>query len=649
MPKPFALIRLRVYAAFGQLAVIALAFVAAWLLRFEFIFPKSEQLNFQEGLLITILVKMVIFSFMGFHMMRYWEHQGFPELVRLFEYNIFTSLATSLAIYFVIGIEFPRSVYILDFMLCLFLSGAVRFSVRLRRELRARFATPRDQRGILIYGGGVAGIALAREIRDNPKLRYKVIGFIDDDLRKIGARLAGIPVLGSGLDAKRICEKQLAMGNPVSEIVVAMPSASGKDIRAAVARGKQTGTATRIVPGLGELISGTLAVRRMREISVSDLLGRDAIELDMDVVRRAIEGRSVLVTGAAGSIGSELCNQLAKFAPRQLIAFDQAESELFRLEHDLRAKYPEVNLIAQVGDIRDARHVELIIEQYAVNTICHAAAYKHVPIMQRQVCEAVRNNVLGTWNLAQAAWRLNVSTFLMISTDKAVNPTSIMGLTKRIAELMVCAHRSELNPGHHTKFVCVRFGNVLVSNGSVVPIFQKQIAAGGPVTVTHPEMRRYFMTVQEAVQLVLQASTMGKKSEIFVLDMGKPVKIVDLATDMISLAGFVPGEDIEIRFTGLRPGEKLFEEISLEGENIMPTSHSKIRIFQGRQMTFDQLAPWVANLQNLLWRRDEEAILDHLKILVPEYQPYIEEAKLVGAEGHLKPASVLQRAFKAVN
>ena len=648
MAKPFALVRWRFYAAFGQMAVIAAAYIAAWLLRFDFLIPRVELLNFEEGLLITLMVKMVIFSFMGLHMMRYWEHQGFPELIRLFEYNILTSFAASLAIFFVLGGEFPRSVYFLDFMVCLFLSGAVRFSVRLRREIRARLATPRDQRGILIYGGGVAGIALAREIRDNPKLRYKVIGFIDDDLRKIGARLAGIPVLGSGADAKRICEKQQADGNPVSEIVVAMPSASGKDIRAALARGKHTGTATRIVPGLGELISGKLAVRRMREISVSDLLGRDSVELDMEAVRRAIEGRSVLVTGAAGSIGSELCNQLAKFGPRQLIALDQAESELFRLEHDLRAKYPEINLIAQVGDIRDARHVELIIEQYAVNTICHAAAYKHVPIMQRQVCEAVRNNILGTWNLAQAAWRLNVSTFLMISTDKAVNPTSIMGLTKRIAELMFCAHRPELNPGHHTKIVCVRFGNVLVSNGSVVPIFQKQIAAGGPVTVTHPEMRRYFMTVQEAVQLVLQASTMGKKSEIFVLDMGKPVKIVDLAKDMITLAGFVPGEDIEIRYSGLRPGEKLFEEISLEGENIIPTAHAKIRVFQGHQMTFDQLAPWVANLQNILWRRDEEAILEHLQILVPEYQPYIVETKTAAGQSGLVGAT-LQRAFKAIS
>ena len=644
MSKPFALIRWRFYAVFGQMSIIAAAYLAAWLLRFDFLIPRVEYPNFQEGLLIAMIVKMVIFAFMGLQMMRFWEHQGFAELIRLFEYNILTSLATSLAIYFVLGSEFPRSVYILDFLLCLFMSGAVRFSVRLQRELRARMVDNRNQRGILIYGAGVAGIALAREIRDNPKLRYRVIGFLDDDPRKIGARLAGLPVLGSGEDAGTILERLKSQNAPVSEIVVAMPSASGKNIRAAVARGNQTGIATRIVPGLGELISGKLAVRRMREISVSDLLGREAVELDMESVRRAVQGRSVLVTGAAGSIGSELCHQIAQLGPRRLVALDQAESELFRLESDLRSKYPDLNLVPQVGDIRDPRHVELVIEQNAINSIFHAAAYKHVPIMQRQVCEAVRNNILGTWNLAQAAWRLNVSTFLMISTDKAVNPTSIMGLTKRVAELLVCAHRSELNPGSQTKFVCVRFGNVLVSNGSVVPIFQRQIAAGGPVTVTHPEMRRYFMTVQEAVQLVLQASTMGKKSEVFVLEMGKPVKIVDLARDMITLAGFVPGEDIEIRFTGLRPGEKLFEEISLEGENILPTAHSKIRVFEGRQMTFDQLAPWLANLQNLLWRRDEQAILEHLKILVPEYTPYVDSPP--SAESERSSAAALQRVFK---
>jgi len=409
---------------------------------------------------------------------------------------------------------------------------------------------------------------------------------------------------------------------------VAMPSAIGRQIRQAVAKGRAAGVPSRIVPGLGELISGKLAVGMMREISVTDLLGREPVELDLEVVRRAVVGRSILVTGAAGSIGSELCNQLAEFEPLRLIALDQAESELFRLEADLRGKHPSLNLVIEVGDIRDRVQVEQAIRNHGVNSIFHAAAYKHVPLMERQVCEAVRNNVLGTWNLAQAAWRANVSNFLLISTDKAVKPSSVMGLTKRIAELIVSAQRSVLASGQQTKFVCVRFGNVLVSNGSVVPIFQKQIAAGGPVTVTSPEMRRYFMTVQEAVQLVLQASTMGMGREIFVLDMGQPVKIVDLARKMITLAGFVPEEDIEIRFTGARPGEKIFEEISLDSEDIVPTDHPKIRIFQGRQLTFQELAPWISELQHLLRRRDSAALIEHLAILVPEYQPGVMEPVL---------------------
>jgi FlaA1/EpsC-like NDP-sugar epimerase len=343
--------------------------------------------------------------------------------------------------------------------------------------------------------------------------------------------------------------------------------------------------------------------------------------LDLDEARRAFAGRTVLVTGAAGSIGSELCNQLSQLGPNELIALDQAESELFRLEGELHGRYPGLRLSAEIGDIRDESRMVEIIENHGVDAIFHAAAYKHVPVMERQVCEATRNNVVGTWNLAQAAWRSNVSSLLMISTDKAVNPTSIMGLTKRVAELLVTASRPSAGRGTATKFVCVRFGNVLVSNGSVVPIFRKQIAAGGPVTVTHPDMRRYFMTVDEAVQLVLQASIIGKGSEIFMLDMGKPVRIVDLARKMIALAGLVPDEDIEIRMVGVRPGEKLFEELNRAGENLVPTSHAKIRIFKGRQEDMGELLPWISQLERLLRQRAADAVIAHLSSLVPEYQP----------------------------
>ncbi len=642
-----------VWTVARHVSIIVLSFWLAWLLRFDFAIPHTELSVFYRGLVIAVIAKMLVSVAMGMHRERWWGYQGFTDLMRAFEHCVLASAVAGLAIFAFIGLDFPRSVYFLDLILCFLLSGGSRFAARLQQELLTDWSKRHGQKGLLIYGAGVAGITLAREIRDNPDLGYRVIGFLDDDLRKKGARLMGLPVLGSGDDASQIVKNQSKKSSPVEEIVVAMPAATGKQIRAAVAKGQAAGVASRIVPGLGQLMSGKLSVGKMRDISVTDLLGREPVELDLDLVRRATTGRAILVTGAAGSIGSELCNQLAQFNPSLLIAFDQAESELFRVEGELRGKYPNLNLVAEVGDIRDQFQVEHVIDSYSIDSIFHAAAYKHVPLMERQVCEAVRNNVLGTWNLAQAAWRGNVKNFLLISTDKAVNPTSIMGLTKRIAELIVAAQRSALVAGSATKFVSVRFGNVLVSNGSVVPTFQKQIAAGGPVTVTTAGMRRYFMTVQEAVQLVLQASTMGKGREIFVLDMGSPVKIVDLARNMIKLAGFVPGEDIEIRFTGLRPGEKTYEEVNLDSEDMVPTSHSKIRVFQGRSITFQQLAPWISELQHLLRRRDSAGLVEHLTILVPEYQPNPQEeaapepAEKTEASKHLAPAaSRLVQVFK---
>ena len=626
------------WTAIRYSAIVALSFWTAYLLRFDFVIPVSEKHLFYTGLAIVVIAKMLVCLITGLELERLWPHQGFSELVRLLTTNLAGSFVSGAMIFAVLGKEFPRSVYLLDLIVCILFSGGARFAARLYREVRSVWGKSAGEKRLVIYGAGVAGIALVREIRNNPALGYNVVGFLDDDERKANARFCGLPVLGSGDSAGRIVRSYEARQCPIAEIVVAMPSATGRQIRAAVAKGGAAGVTCRVVPGLGDLISGKTPVGAMREISVTDLLGRDPVELDMDSVMQAVGGKSVLVTGAAGSIGSELCYQIAQFEPHCLIALDQAESQLFFLEGELRKRYPALNLVVEVGDIRDPRQVEQIMENHAVHSVFHAAAYKHVPLMEKQICEAVRNNVLGTWNLVQAAWRAGVSSFLLISSDKAVNPTSVMGLTKRVAELIVAAQRFPSAGAARTRFVSVRFGNVLVSNGSVVPTFERQIAAGGPVTVTHPEMRRYFMTVQEAVQLVLQASTMGRGSEIFVLDMGSPVKIVDLARNMITLAGFVPDEDIEIKFVGLRPGEKMMEELSRSDENTIPTTHSKISVFKGPQMTFHQLHPWISELQHLLWKRDQTAIIEHMSILVPEYQPDVLHAT-ANAQSSRRPAT----------
>jgi FlaA1/EpsC-like NDP-sugar epimerase len=600
---------------------VLISFTIAWLLRFDLSIPESERSVYVQSLAITAVVRVIAFVLQGLHRDRWWRYQGLSDMLQLFRTITLASVISGICVFAIVGPAFPRSLYILDPLVSFLAGGLALFATRIYREMESGMSNMQDARALLIYGAGVAGISLARDIRENAGLGYRVVGFIDDDPRKQGVTIMGLKMHGTGEEAARILERLRAQNIQVKEIVVAMPSASGSALRSAVARGKAAGVTCRVVPGLGELLSGRLAVRGVHDISVTDILGRDPVELNLEPVQRAVQGRSVLVTGAAGSIGSELCRQIAELEPQRLVAFDQAESELFRLEADLRAACPALKLIAEVGDIRDMRQVEDVIEIYGINSIFHAAAYKHVPLMERQICEAVRNNVIGTWNLAQAAWRAQVPNFLLISTDKAVNPTSIMGLTKRITELIVSAHRPVLPGTIPTRYVAVRFGNVLVSNGSVVPTFQKQIAAGGPVTVTHPDMRRYFMTVREAVQLVLEASTMGKGGEIFVLDMGTLVRIEDLARKMVTLAGFVPDEDIEIRYTGLRPGEKLFEEISLENEALVKTTHPKIRVFRAQQQTFADIAAWIAKLQHLVWRRDSTAVVEHMQILVPEYQP----------------------------
>jgi FlaA1/EpsC-like NDP-sugar epimerase len=597
---------------FFHLALFAASLLAAFLLRFDYSLPADQVPLLLAGVAIALPAKAIVFRAMGLHKGG-WRYTAIADLIQLVWATALSSAAFTILSVLIVGPMFPRSVYGIDFLLSFLLTAASRCSVRLFREAR-----PRSQevlKNVLIYGAGSEGTALVREIRANPALGYKVVGFLDDSPWKRDINILGVPVLGTGREAAAIVRQHEERRQKIDEIVIAMPSADNRQIQEALAYCRSTGVDCKTMPGIGDLLTGKVLVSQLKAVSVTDLLGRAPVQIEEKQIREHVAGRSVLVTGAAGSIGSELCRQIASFEPSRLIVLDQAESELFRVDNELQEKFPERRIIAEIGDIRDQARIREVIREHSIDTIFHAAAYKHVPLMEAHPLEAVRNNIFGTWNLVQAAYDLGVERFLMISSDKAVRPSSVMGATKRVSELLLLSM-----PQNRTRFVSVRFGNVLGSNGSVIPLFQAQIDAGGPVTVTHPEMRRYFMTIPEAVQLVLLASTMGKGSEVFVLDMGEPVRIVDLARRMIRLAGRDPDHDIQIRFTGMRPGEKLHEELITEGENILPTEHEKIRIFQGPSVDRRLMEEWLHELEDLLASRDETGTISHLKELMHEYR-----------------------------
>ncbi len=591
----------------------------AFLLRFDYSIPASQAGYLWKGIYLAVAVRMLVFHIAGADRGA-WRYASFPDVYKLLVATTAGSLVWPVLATAVLGRGFPRSIYGIEFVLSFVAATGSRFLVRSYYESHAPGPPKRDRKRLMIYGAGAAGYALLREIRGNPSLGYEVSGFLDDNREKRGLKLLGVPVLGTGREAPLIVDRLRRRHVPVDEIVIAMPSANGRAMNEALSNCRAAGLPCKTIPGVGELLTSNVLTSQIRDVSVEDLLGRAPIKLDQTTIRTSIEGRSVMVTGGGGSIGAELCRQVASFHPSRLVIFERAESDLFRIHLELGQKFPHLEIVQQIADIRELEVVERAVEQYGVQSIFHAAAYKHVPLMESHLLEAVKNNILGTRNIVETAYRYGVSDFLMISSDKAVNPTNIMGLTKRVAELIVSSMPTPAE-GAPTKCVSVRFGNVLGSNGSVVPLFQQQIAEGGPVTVTHPDMRRYFMTIREAVQLVLQASTMGKGSEIFVLDMGEPVTIVSLARNMIRLSGREPDVDIEIRFTGLRPGEKLFEELALEGEDHVPTYHEKIKIFRGSRKHAGAMAHWLAGLERLVEDRAESAVLAQLQSLVPEYQP----------------------------
>jgi FlaA1/EpsC-like NDP-sugar epimerase len=600
-----------------QLAAVALSLTAAFHLRFDFALPADQGPVLRRALVIAIFAKMLAFDCAGFYrsLRRF---VSIPDLYSIFIGNAAGSALFAVGAMLWIGPDFPRSVIVIDAVICFLATAFIRFSVRIRGEL-FRENTGQLRTGILIYGAGASGAELVHEIHSNRCTRYAVKGFLDDDPLKHGAVILGVPVLGTGRDAFSIVQELNRRGPVVEEIIIAMRSATGKQMREALANCRAARIPCKTVPGIDELLSRKVLAAQVRNLSVQDLLGRQTVKLDDAPVRNRIRGRSVMVTGAAGSIGSELCRQVARFEPSCLVAFDQAESELFRIENELREKHPGLEIVAALGDIRDTYRLPEIMERHRVENVYHAAAYKHVPMMESHVLEAARNNVLGTWNLVRAARRMRVRNLLMISSDKAVNPICVMGATKRVCERIVGAQGPE---GAATICASVRFGNVLGSNGSVVPIFQAQIDAGGPIKVTHPDARRYFMAISEAVSLTLHASAKSQGSEIFVLDMGEPIRIVDLAENMIRLAGLIPYEEIEIQFTGLRPGEKLMEEINGNGEGMLATDQEKMRVIREQPLSWDLIPEWIGRLEELLASRRSTEIIAHMRELVPEYCPW---------------------------
>lgn len=509
----------------------------------------------------------------------------------------------------------PVRVMLLDFLFSMFSLGGFMISRRVYREWR-RLPRHGQARKVLIVGAGSAGEQLARGLHEEVRVSYELVGFIDDDASKKGVIIHGVRVMGTRQDIPWVIRDLKP-----DELWIAIPSAPDSVIREVVGLARKSGLSqVKVVPGLVALLAGRFTLTGHQDANTAALLGRDVISVNTNQVRGYLEGRRVLVTGAAGSIGSELCEQIARFNPARLIMFDQDESGLYSIEHRLRAAFPFLDLTATVGDVCHAAKVDRVFTEFMPEIIFHAAAYKHVPMMEQHPDEAISTNIFGTRTLAQASTRCGVQKFVLISTDKAVNPSSVMGATKRAAEILI----HEMNSLNKTQFIAVRFGNVLGSRGSVVPLFQEQIARGGPVTVTDPEMKRYFMLTSEAVLLVMQAGALGKGGEIFVLDMGEPVKIIDLARQLIRLSGLEPDKDIPIVFTGVRPGEKLFEDILAAEEGTSATGHD--RIFTARinhSLTSDEYQDAVAALETGVANGRKDEMLTSLRRLVPTFKPEV--------------------------
>jgi len=555
---------------------------------------------------------------------RIWRYLSIGDLFLIAEVVTGGIFVTVLCLNLVKGIAFPRTVVALTWFFSLALVGGSRLVWRLYCERKG--VLNRGEERILIVGAGDAGEVISREIIRRPDLG-RLVGFVDDDKEKVGKRIHNRKILGDVEGINDILEKE-----QVSTVIIAIPTASGKQIRRIVNSIKNKEVKIKILPGLYELVDGKVSVSRIRNIRIEDLLGREPVDLNLEEISGYLEGRRVMVTGGGGSIGGELARQICRFGPRSVILLDHSENGLFHINLELEGRWPGVELELVVADIRDRDKMDKIFGKYRPEVVFHAAAHKHVPMMEFHPDEAVMNNIIGTKNVVELAEKYGAERVVMISTDKAINPTSVMGASKRVAEMLVKdigSRKAEVEEGmteskNKTKFVAVRFGNVLESNGSVVPMFKQQIAEGGPVTVTDREVKRYFMTLPEASQLVIQAGALGKGGEVFVLDMGEPVKVLDMAKQMIRLSGLELGEDIEIKIIGLRPGEKLFEELLTEEERsgvLGDSGHEKIFIAKVGEVDREKLERDIKELERLAKEMDSEAIVRKLQEMVPSYRP----------------------------
>ena len=613
---------------FADILLLSISLFSAYLIRFDLHLPRQYSMLLYRTLPFALIIK--IFCFYFFDLYRgMWRYTSIADLLNIIKASSVSSLLIICFILFTHSrfIGFSRSAFIMDWCFTILLISGYRLCIRLyferinngknssvptRQVLTMFFKKMGETKRLLIIGAGHGGEKIYREIHDNARLQYAVVGFLDDDLTKIGRKIHGIQVLGRISDIKRIAKKINA-----DEALIAIPSATSSEMRKILAHCKESEIKFKTIPGIGELINGKVTVNAIREVDYRDLLGREMIRLDEDKIGSYLKGQCVMVTGAGGSIGSELCRQICRFRPGRIVMYERAESPLYEIDHELKQDFGDIEIFPVLADVREREQLKKAFETHRPQTVFHAAAYKHVPMLEMQPWKAVDNNIQGTASLIEITNKFNVERFVFVSTDKAVRPANVMGASKRIAEMLI---QSQNGCGlSNTKYMTVRFGNVVGSVGSVVPLFKKQIQKGGPVTVTHPDVTRFFMTIPEASQLILQAGAMGKGGEIFLLEMGTSIKIVDMARDLIRLSGFEPEIDIKIEYIGLRPGEKLSEELIIEGEDVIPTSHEKIMVLRGMDCNLQILNGEIDQLMQIARNQETQKIKAKLKEIVPEY------------------------------